>query len=56
MTVDPEVKRICLADINGRLKVLETRIETDINGKMVEEWTEKQDLHLLNQSEKCLGT
>ena len=56
MTVDPEVNLVCLGDINGRLKILEPKIETDTNGKMVEEWTEKRGLHHLNQSEKCIGT
>ena len=55
MEVDPEVLLICLGDINGRLKALEPHIETDSNGKMVEEWTEKFSLHHLNQSEKCQG-
>ena len=40
--------------INGRLKALEPHIETDSNGKMVEEWIEKFSLHHLNQSEKCI--
>ena len=41
MEVDPEVALICLGDMNGRLKSLEPHIDTDSNGKMVEEWTEK---------------
>ena len=53
--VEPEVLLICLGDINGRLKALEPHIETDSNGKMVEEWTEKFSLHHLNQSDKCIG-
>ena len=39
--VYPEVLLICLGDLNGRLKSLEPQIETDSNGKMVEEWTKK---------------
>ena len=46
---------VCLGDMNGRLKSLEPHIKTDSNGKMVEEWTEKFNLHHLNQSEKCIG-
>ena len=52
MEVEPEVYLICLGDINGRLKTLEPYIETDCNGKMVEEWMEKQGIHHLNQSDK----
>ena len=46
---------MCLGDMNGRLKSLEPQIETDNNGKMVEEWTKKFNLHHLNLSEKCIG-
>merc|ERR1711874_28589 len=53
--VEPEVALICLGDMNGRLKAIEPQIETDSNGKMVEEWTEKFNLHHLNLSEKCIG-
>ena len=53
--VDPEINLICLGDINGRLKTLEPGIETDYNGKMVEECMEKLSLHHLNQSDKCVG-
>ena len=55
MEVDPEVLLICLGNMNGRLKSLEPHIETDSNGKMAEEWTEKYGLHHLNQSLKCIG-
>ena len=34
---------------------MEPHIDTDCNGKMIEEWMEKQGLHHLNQSEKCTG-
>jgi len=37
------------------MKILEPRIESDQNGKMIEEWLH-QGLHHLNQSEKCTGT
>ena len=53
--VEPEVALICLGDKNGRLKRLEPNIETDSNGKMVEEWTGKHNLHHLNLSDKCIG-
>ena len=55
MEVEPEVHLICLGDINGRLKRLEPHIETDSNGKMIEEWSVKFNLHHLNLSEKCVG-
>jgi len=29
MEVDPEVNLVCLEDINGRMKILELKIETD---------------------------
>jgi len=54
--VDPEVNLVYFGDINGRIKILEPRIETDSNGKIIEEWTEKLCLHHLNQSDKCVGT
>ena len=41
--------------MNGRLKSIECQIDTDSNGKMVKEWTEKFNLHHLNLSEKCIG-
>ena len=53
--VDPDVALICLGDINGRLKKLEPHIDTDNNGKMIEEWSINYNLHHLNQSEKCVG-
>jgi len=55
MEVEPGVKLICMGDFNGRMKILETRIESDQNGKMIEEWI-NQGLHHLNQSEKFTGT
>ena len=55
MEVDPDVALVCLGDLNARLKTLEPHIDTDSNGKMVEEWTEKFNLHHLNLSEKCTG-
>ena len=56
MEVEPDVALICLGDINGRLTRLEPNIATDINGKMLEEWTIKYDLHHLNLTEQCKGT
>ena len=53
--VDPDVALVCLGDMNGRIKSIEPQIDTDSNGKMVEEWTEKFNLHHLNLSEKCIG-
>ena len=47
---------VCLGDFNGRLKALESKIENDHNGKMIEKWINIQGLHHLNQSEKCKGT
>jgi len=54
--VEPGTKVICLGDINGRLTKIEPNIKTDINGKMVEDWTLNFDLHHLNTHEKCKGT
>ena len=53
--VDPDVSLICLGDLNGRLKKLETNIETDVNAKMIEDWSIKYNLNHLNQSEECVG-
>jgi len=54
--VEPDVALLCLGDFNGRLKRLEPHIDTDSNGKMIEDWSVKFNLHHLNQSEKCVGT
>merc|ERR1711874_514824 len=35
---------------------LEPNIITDVNGKMLEEWTSNFSLHHLNLTEKCIGT
>ena len=56
MEVEPDVALVCLGDINGRLTRLEPSIATDTNGKMLEEWTLKFDLHHLNLTENCMGT
>jgi len=37
-------------------KTLEPNITTDVNGKMLEEWTSNFNLHHLNLTEKCIGT
>ena len=54
--VEPGTKVICLGDINGKLTKIEPNIKTDINGKMVEDWTLNFDLHHLNTHENCKGT
>ena len=51
--VEPEVDLVCLGDFNGRLSRLEPNISTDINGKMIEEWTTKFDLYHLNVTDQC---
>ena len=56
MEVEPDVALICLGDINGRLTKLEPQIDTDYNGKMIEEWTTNFNLHHLNLTENCIGT
>jgi len=56
MEVEPGKYVLCLGDLNGRMKVLEPHIETDINGKMIEDWTERLGMHRLNQSDKYTGT
>jgi len=48
--VEPDVALVCLDDMNGRLNSLEPQIDPDSNGKMVEEWTEKFNIHYLNLS------
>ena len=53
--VEPDVALVCLGDMNGRLNSIEPQIDTDNNVKMVEEWTEKFNLHHLNLSENCIG-
>ena len=54
--VEPGVDLVCLGDFNGRLSRLEPNISTDINGKMIEEWTTKFDLYHLNVTDECKGT
>ena len=56
MEVEPDVALVCLGDINGRLTRLEPNIATDTNGKMLEDWTSKFDLHHLNLTDNCTGT
>ena len=51
--VEPGTKVICLGDINGRLTKIEPNIKTDINGKMLEDWSHNFDLHHLNINDKC---
>ena len=55
MEVEPETALMCLGDLNGRLSKIEPNIKTDANGRMVEEWITKQDLHHLNQTDQCTG-
>ena len=53
--VDPNITLICLGDFNGRLTKIEPNIVTDVNGKMVEDWTTFFDLHHLNITDQCTG-
>ena len=53
--VDPETSLICLGDLNGRLKTLESNIETDCNDKMIENWISNFNLNNLNQTPECIG-
>ena len=53
--VDPETSLICLGDLNGRLKTLEPSIETDCNGRMIENWISNFNLNHLNQTIECIG-
>ena len=41
--------------MNGRLTRLEPNIATDANGKMLEDWTTKLDMHHLNLTDQCTG-
>ena len=54
--VEPDTTLICLGDFNGRLTKLNPSIMTDVNGKMIEDWTVNFDLHHLNITEQCTGT
>ena len=54
--MDTDTTLICLGDLNERMKTLEPDIETDVNGKMIEDWIPKYSLNHLNQSEDCIGT
>ena len=40
----------------GRLTSLEPNIVTDVNGRMLEDWVNKLDMHHLNLTEQCTGT
>ena len=56
MDVEPGVALVCLGDMNGRLTSLEPNIVTDVNGKMLEDWVNRLDMHHLNLTEQCTGT
>ena len=43
-----------LGDMNAHLELLEDR-KKDINGEMIREWMNEEDLILLNGEEKCTG-
>ena len=53
IVVDPDTTLICLGDFNGRLTKIEPNIITDVNGKMIEDWTINFDLHHLNITDQC---
>jgi len=55
MGADPGVHLVCLGDFNGRMKALEPKIESDQNGKIIENWINIQGMHHLNQTENCIG-
>ena len=55
MQVEEGVILVILGDINARITILEPSIETDINGKMIEEWVTGKDIVHLNRSAKCNG-
>ena len=55
MQVEEGMNLVILGDINARLTILEPRIETDVNGNMIEEWITGKDMAHLNRSEKCRG-
>ena len=44
-----------LGDMNAHLEMLEDK-KDDINGEMIREWMNEEDLILLNGDEKCKGT
>ena len=56
MEVDPDTSLLVLGDFNGRLAKLEPAIRTDANGRMLESWVEKYNMHHLNTLDTCSGT
>ena len=54
--LNKRVALVCLGDMNGRLTSLEPNIVTDVNGRMLEDWVNKLDMHHLNLTEQCTGT
>ena len=56
MEVEADTSLIVLGDFNGRLTKLEPSIITDANGKMLEKWVEKFNIHHLNTLDSCNGT
>ena len=52
MEVEPEVALVCLGDMNGRLTRLEPNIVTDVNGRMLEDWVTRLDMHHLNLTDQ----
>ena len=56
MEVETDTSLLVLGDFNGRLKKLEPAIRTDANGRMLESWVEKFNMHHLNTLDTCSGT
>merc|ERR1712179_586517 len=55
MEVDPDTSLLVLGDFNGRLTKLEKGKKTDANGRMLESWVEKYNMHHLNTLDTCDG-
>ena len=55
MEVDPDTALLVLGDFNGRLSRLEPTVKTDANGRMIESWVEKYNMHHLNTIDTCIG-
>ena len=55
MEVDPDTALLVLGDFNGRLAKLEPTVKTDANGRMMESWVERYNMHHLNTLDTCIG-
>ena len=55
MEVDQDTHLVILGDMNGQLNSIQEKIQSDINGRMIETWVSNKGLIHLNKDKKCIG-